>query len=292
MKINADTKIMGIMGDPIGHSLSPAIHNSAFNKLNLNYSYFAFHVPKKDLKCALEGIIGLGIKGLNLTIPHKVEALKYVKNIDREARLIGAINTVLVNKGKLFGYNTDGRGLISSLKNDCNFNPAGKIVLILGSGGAARAIATSLAFYGAKEIIVANRISDYDLAKKLVSNVRKKLGKNIKCLLLDEDILIKKASHADIMINATSVGLHAGESLPLSAKYFNRASSLRLVYDIIYNHSKTKLLELAGSQGINIHNGLGMLLHQGALSFEIWTGKKAPIGVMRKALIHAIGKRG
>lgn len=292
IKITGNTQIVGLFGDPVKHTLSPSMHNAAFRHLGIDYAYLPFHVREQDLGAALKGIADMGLKGVNLTIPHKVNALKYVKSLCGEADVIGAINTVAVRNKKLFGYNTDGKGFISSLKDDCCFDPKKKNVLILGAGGAARAIAVQLAFYGAEKITIANRVLDFHLARRLAGDIRRKPGVKVKCVLLDEETLIKNARTVQLLVNATSVGLHPGDRLPLTSRFFDNAQSLGMVYDLIYNPPRTKLLRLAGSYGLKTSNGLGMLLYQGALAFEIWTGKKAPIHIMRKALTDAIKNRG
>jgi len=287
MDISGRTRIVGIFGDPVEHSLSPSMHNAAFRSLGLDYAYVPFHVSRSGLGIALKGLFALDIKGVNLTIPHKVDALKYLSWRDREVKLIGAVNTVKVNAGGLFGYNTDGKGFILSLKKDCNFNPRKKNVLILGAGGAARAVVIKLASCGAGEITVTSPIKQE--LKQLAGDVKKRLGINIRTFLLGRSVPVAEAVRIHLLVNTTPVGMHADDPVLLPCEFFKKAGSLQLVYDVIYSPAKTRLLRTAASCGIQTSNGLGMLLYQGALAFEIWTGRQAPVDIMRKALLKTLG---
>lgn len=286
--IDGNTKIVGVFGNPVKHTLSPFMHNAAFRYLKLNYIYLPFRVEKLSLGDALRGIVSLNIRGVNLTIPHKMEAMKYLDEIDGEAKLIGAVNTIKVEDEKLTGYNTDGRGIFKSLLEDCGFNPKGKDILIIGAGGAARAVAIHLAHRVGKsgKIIIANRTTQK--AKNIVRDIRRHTDCNAVDIPLEESVLIDEASDIHLLINATSIGMKPGDSRIVKEKFFERASNLQLVYDLIYNLSKTQLLKDAEKYHIRVSNGLGMLLYQGALSFEIWTGRKAPVDVMRRALEKAV----
>jgi len=289
MWIGGGTKIVGIFGDPVKHSLSPSMHNAAFRALGLDYVYVPFHVKKSSLGLALKGLIAMNIRGVNLTIPHKVEALKYLDYLDKEANMSGAVNTVEVKDGRLLGYNTDGKGFIHSLKRDCGFNPKNKNVLILGAGGASRAVIVQLILSGAREIVVASPVQEE--LKKIAQDIRGSMKVSIKTLLLDRSVPLDEIKNIHLLINATPVGMHPQDPLLLPAVFFKKTHSLQMVYDLIYSPMKTKLLRTAELYRINTSNGLGMLLYQGAFSFEIWTKRKAPVEVMRKTLISALRNR-
>lgn len=282
MLINGFTKIVGLFGDPIGHTLSPLMHNAAFRDLEINCVYLPFHVKKEELRHALKSLDLLGITGVNLTIPHKVGALKYVDKLDKQAELIGAVNTIKLDSGKIKGYNTDGLGFIEALKKECKFDPRQKTILVLGAGGAARAVCISLAINKAKKIIISNRT--YDKAKKLVQYLDKKLKYRAICISLDKKKLENIASDIDLVVNCTSVGLIDPGTRILKKSFFKKALKLKLVYDLICSKKQTNLLKDAGQFGIKASNGIGMLVYQGALSFEIWTGRKPKLEIMKRAL--------
>ena len=282
MLINGATKIVGLFGDPVEHTLSPSMHNAAFDYLKLNYSYLPFNVKIKELKKALQALRALGIVGVNLTIPHKIEAIKYVDELDKQYRLIGAVNTVKCCNGKLKGYNTDGLGFLQAVKNDCDFNVENKIVLVLGAGGSAKAVAVSLAMNKVKKIIIANRT--YSRARNLALYIRKKLNCNSVAMPLNGKALLGLAANIDLLVNCTSVGLGKKNISVVKKDFFKKALNLKLVYDIVYSDKQTNLIIDAKRSGIKAFNGMGMLLYQGAISFEIWTGIKPPLGIMRKAL--------
>jgi shikimate dehydrogenase len=282
MHINGSTTIVGIFGAPIKHTASPAMHNAAFAALDMNWVYLAFHVDPQQLRSALVGASDMGLVGINLTVPHKVLALDCVDDIDAEARNLGAVNTISLEKGKLRGFNTDGYGFLKAIKEDFNLSVKGKRVLVLGAGGAGRGIAVKCALDGAAKVIVANRT----LARiePIAREIRGTKSEFLALTLTAEEI--RKVIHeVDLVVNATSVGLEEHDSLGLGADLF----SPRLhVYDTIYRPAETELLRIAESAGAKVANGLSMLLHQGAKSFEIWTKRKAPLAVMRRALRAAV----
>ena len=282
MHIDGSTTIVGIFGAPIKHTASPAMHNAAFAALDMNWVYLAFHVEAANLRTALQGAMHMGLVGVNLTIPHKILALDWIDEIDPEARKLGAVNTVSMEKGKLRGFNTDGSGFLKAIKEDFNLSIKGKRVLVLGAGGAGHGIAVKCALDGAAKVIVANRtLARIEaIAREIGGTKAEFLGLK----LAAEDI--RKVIHeVDLVVNATSVGLEEGDSLGLGAELF----SPRLhVYDTIYRPAETELLRVAERAGAKVANGLSMLLHQGAKAFEIWTKRKAPLAVMRRALRAAV----
>ena len=283
MNIDGSTTIVGVFGAPIAHTASPAMHNAAFDALKMNWRYLAFHVEPQNLRTALQGARDMGIVGINLTVPHKILALDCIDEVDPEARKLGATNTIVMDKGKIWGTNTDGPGFVKAIKEDFNFTLKGKRVLILGAGGAGRAIAVTCALEGATKILVANRT----LAK--IEPITREIHPTKSEFLpieLTAGELDKIIHDVDLVVNATSVGLKEGDSLGLPARLF---SPQLHVYDMIYRPAETELLRVAASAGAKVANGLSMLLHQGAKAFEIWTKRKAPLAVMRRALRTAIG---
>ncbi|HUI05796.1 MAG TPA: shikimate dehydrogenase [Verrucomicrobiae bacterium] len=282
MNINGSTTIVGVFGAPIAHTASPALHNAAFDALKMNWKYLAFLVEPQNLCTALQGARDMGIVGINLTVPHKILALDCLDAVDAEARRLGAVNTVSIEKRRLRGFNTDGYGFVKAVKEDFNLSIRGKRVLVLGAGGAGRAIAVKCALEGAAKVIVANRT----LARIEPVAREIRLAKvEFQPLPLEAGEIAKVMRDVDLVVNATSVGLKEEESLGLGLELF----SPRLhVYDAIYRPAQTELLRVAESAGAKVANGLGMLLHQGARAFEIWTKRKAPLAVMRRALRAAI----
>lgn len=282
MKITGKTKIVGIFGYPIEHTFSPLMHNAAFSTLGLDYCYIPFEVRPKDLKSAVEGIRTLNIRGVNITVPHKEAVIKYLDELSEEAKLIGAVNTIENRDGKLIGHNTDGRGFIKSLWEDAKTKAKGKKVSILGAGGAGKGVAVSCALEGASEIIIANRT--IMKAEELVRYLDRHFKKTqFSAIPLVKQQLSNVIAESDILINATSLGLKGKGMLPISYKELHKDL---VVYDLIYNPLITPLLKIARRAGVKkVVNGIGMLIHQGAFAFEIWTGKKPPVDVMKKAIL-------
>lgn len=283
LEITGKTKLCCLIGDPVEHSLSPIMHNAAFKALNLNYVYVAFNVNKNRLKDAIKGIKALGIHGINVTTPHKMAIVKFLDKLDESAIETKAVNTILNTESKLIGYNTDGIGAINALKNNGILLKNKKVVL-LGAGGAARAIAFSLIKNGCELTILNRTLSK---AKKLVKELKKKFkSSKISYYKLSNENLKKELSNANILINATSVGMRPKENESPVKKEFLKPDLC--VFDIVYNPLETKLLKDAKSIGAKVINGLEMLLYQGAISFKIWTGEDAPIDVMKNAIISRI----
>lgn len=275
MMITGKTKIVGLFGYPVEHTLSPYMHNAAFEALGLDYCYLPFTVSPKDLELAVKTLKALNMRGVNVTIPHKEGIIPYLDELDKEAGLMEAVNTILHEEGKLIGYNTDGRGFIISLKEEGNINPKGKRAMIIGAGGAARAIAFSLALEDVEKIFITDIIDKK--ARALSSEVTIKTSKEA---LYIKD-LKEGIDEVDILINATTLGMKKGDPLPISPKLI---SQRLLVYDIVYNPPLTPFLREAKAKGAKTLGGIGMLLYQGALSFKIWTGQEPPIDVMKKAI--------
>ena len=279
MEIKGSTNVVGLIGHPVEHSFSPPMHNAAFNKLNMDYVYTAFDVNPNDLKTAIMGAEALNIKGFNVTIPHKIEVMKYLNEIDEVAKLIGAVNTI--DFKSLKGYNTDGIGAIKAIGEVTNVK--NKNVVIAGAGGASRAISFYLAKYGVDQLTILNR--NVEKAQKLAEDV---LNSGLIDNVESDSINNMNLSDADILINTTPVGMHPNvDDVPI-AQAGDMHDDL-VVFDAVYNPNETGLLKQAIEAGAKPVYGIKMLLYQGAESFEIWTGKKAPIDVMQEALIKYLG---
>lgn len=277
--INSEIELIGLIGNPVKHSKSPLMHNSMFDKLHLKYQYLAFNVCRNDLEKAINGIKALNMKGANITIPHKVDVMKYLDEISDEAIQIGAVNTIVNRDGKLVGYNTDGEGYIRSLVEETNIDLEGKNVMILGAGGAARAIGYTLSKLNIDSIIITNR--SIEKAK----NLKGILERYISTKTVEIDDINKYIDNVDIIINTTSIGLYPNVDQSLIDKEWIKPN--HLVSDIIYNPLVTKLLADASEKGARTHNGLGMFVYQGAIAFEKWTGIFPDIEFMRNTVIDS-----
>ena len=281
MNRDSTPKIYGVLGYPAKHSLSPAMHNAAFRALKINAEYRIFEKKPEELGDFLKFLSQQNIHGLNITVPYKEKAIPFLDTISSEARLIGAVNTVKVSDNKLEGFNTDGEGFLRHLQEDLGFNPKGKNIAIIGAGGASRAVSVYLSKTEPDIIVIydidkAKALSLFGYLKENFNNIEFKLASSIEELNIQD---------CGLLINATPVGMKETDPCLVDKKFIHRGL---LVYDLIYNPKETKLLKTAKEKGARTSNGLGMLLYQGMLSFEIWTGKKAPKEVMEKALREAL----
>jgi shikimate dehydrogenase len=272
IQISGRTKITGIFGHPVEHTLSPAMHNAAFKALGLNYCYVPFLVHPDYLEDAIKAIRALNLCGVNVTVPHKEKVMPLLDEINEEASFIGAVNTIVNSEGRLIGYNTDGRGFMQSLL-ESGISVEGKNVLIIGAGGASKAISYYLS-QKTKTLYLYNRSKNR--AEKLVQDL-KKIRSNVSLI---EDISSIERYH--IIINATPLGLKKEDPLPFDTSLLRAEQT---VCDLIYK--KTRLLEEASKKGCVTLDGLGMLLWQGLFAFELWTGKKPQVEVMRNALMKS-----
>lgn len=284
MIISGKTRIYGVIGDPIEHTLSPIIQNAAFKALDLDYVFLAFKVSPNQVDKAIAGMRALEIVGLNVTMPHKEAVIKNLDQIDENAKFLNAVNTIHNKDGQLIGYNTDGVGVIKALKENGS-NPKGKKILLLGAGGSARAIAYALAKQ-TDELIILNRT--VSVAKKIVNLLNKTLNKKILADSLTTQKIREHIQQSDILINATSVGMKPNSNQSLIPKQLIKPKMT--IMDIVYNPVETKLAREAKSAGAKVVSGTEMLIYQGAASFEIWTGKTAPVEVMRKAALERLSK--
>jgi shikimate dehydrogenase len=283
MSISGKTKVCGIIGDPIEHTMSPVMHNAAFQKLDLDFVYLPFRVKKEELSRAVDGVRALNIKGLNVTIPHKVAIIPFLDKLDPLAEKIGAINTIVNDEGVLTGYNTDATGFLQALLEQ-GVEPEGKTTVILGAGGASRGISFILAERGA-HLVILNRKSGR--VEELAQRITRVFKKEVTALPLNEENLAKVLARADILVNTTSVGMNPDiDETPVRARLLE---SGMIVFDIVYNPVQTRLLKEAEAAGAKTINGLEMLVWQGAMAFEKWTGQKAPLDLMKKEAIKALG---
>lgn len=279
-----DLKIYGIFGYPLGHSVSPAIQNCALDDYGLKSIYFAFECPPARFRYLMRHLKSLVLDGFNVTVPYKEEVIGYLNRLSPEAKILGAVNTVK-KQGKIWiGYNTDLYGFLKSLR-ETGFHAKNRCAVILGAGGSARAVVYGLAKSGVRKIAIFNRT--IGRAKHVVSQFKKKFPKvNWAIYPIDQRKLKEVLSNSDLLVNTTKVGLKPSDPLLVSRSVFPNQKIL--VYDLIYKPKQTKLLKLASSLGHKTMNGEAMLLHQGARAFELWTGKRAPIRDMKKALDHAL----
>lgn len=271
-EINGKTKIIGIIGKNIENSLSPLIHNQIILKHSLNFCYLPFQVAETDLCKVIQGIKALNIRGVNITFPYKEKAIKFLDEVEESARRIGAVNTIVNNKGALTGYNTDVIGFKKSLQEDGKFVIKEKKAVILGAGGAARAVVYALLEEGIKEICIFNRT--LEKAKKIKQDLSSFFPKSrISVFPLEEEDLKDKIEKAHLLVNTTSIGMAPRvDNTPLPDEKLFHPNLL--VYDLIYHPAKTLFLKQAERAGAKIINGLPMLVYQGMESFYLWTGFK------------------
>ncbi|OGO24144.1 MAG: shikimate dehydrogenase [Chloroflexi bacterium RBG_16_51_9] len=273
--ISGKTRICGLIGDPVEHTMSPAMHNAAFKKLGLDYVYIVFRVKGTELDEAIAGMRALNMRGMNVTIPHKVAVMKLLDKLDPMAEKIGAVNTIVNDDGKLTGYNTDATGFLQPLLEK-GIEPNGKSIVLVGAGGASRGISFVLAEGGAN-LVILNR--NLEKAEHLARQVLKNTGKTVTVAELSAANLKKAIDKTDILVNATSVGMSPNsEETPVPARLLRRGL---VVYDIVYNPVKTRLLREAEAAGAETISGIDMLVWQGALAFEKWTTLKAPVKLMK-----------
>lgn len=282
--ITGKTRVCGVIGDPIEHTMSPAMHNAAFEEMGMDYRYVPFRVRKEELGKAIDGMRALNLRGLNVTIPHKVAIIPFLDKLDIMAERVDAVNTVVNDDGVLTGYNTDATGFLQALL-ERGVEPEGKRVVILGAGGASRAISFILAEKGANMVIL-NRRLELDWAEELARRISRTFDGEVRALELSEKNLSLALEGAEVLVNATSVGMSPeAEATPVPARLLKPGLA---VFDIVYNPIQTRLLREAEEAGARTISGIDMLVWQGALSFEKWTGRKAPVDLMKREAIQAL----
>lgn len=273
--VTASTRLTGVIGRPVRHSLSPVIHNAAFAALGLDWISVAFEVDEAGVPEALAGMRGLGLEGLSVTMPDKEAVIAHLDRLSSDAAELGAVNCVQRRGPELVGHNTDGPGFVDSLREDLAWDPHGTRCAVLGAGGAARAVIRALRVAGAAEIVVVGRTRGR-------AEVAAALARDVGRLGTTEDV-----AEVDLVVNATPVGMGNGAgALPLDTDLLG---SRQLVVDLIYQPLETALVAVARARGIRAVNGVGMLVHQAAHQIELWTGAAAPIGEMRSAVDRELG---
>lgn len=281
--MTSKTQLVGLFGHPVSHSQSPLMHNAAFAETGLDFAYVAFDVEPENLADAVAGIRALGLKGVNVTIPHKVAIMSMLDEIDPLASRIGAVNTVVNKDGRLIGYNTDGMGYVRSLVEETGVDLEKQIVTMLGAGGAARAVAFTLAEKGVKEIRIINR------SRERAALLAEHVGQIVPTTVVEQADGKDAIADATLLINTTSIGMfpHVNE-MPVPTDWLHPQL---IASDLIYNPLETRLLSEAKAIGARVHSGVGMFINQGALAFELWTGKSAPGEVMREIVLQQLTKK-
>ena len=275
-----NTKLAILLGNPLGHSVSPPMHNCVFEKLGLDWIYMPVEVSPENLESVFMGLKRMNVGGFNVTIPHKIRIMDFLDDLDPLAATIGAVNTICLKDGKAKGYNTDGEGFILSLEEETGLSCQDKRFFLLGSGGAARAISMTLAYRGAAKIYISNRTAVK--AEALANEINSKIS-NCAAMIPDDFKARKTAlTDCDFLVNCTNLGMHPMEDvMPIDESLIDNHL---VVVDIVYNPLTTKLLREAENKGCKIAHGLGMLIYQGAAAFKIWTGADPLIEEMTKTV--------
>lgn len=285
MIISGRAKVLGVIGHPVGHSLSPVMHNAAIEALGLDYVYVPFDVSPDNLRDAIDGIRALGITGVNVTIPHKEAVIPFLDEIEESAGECGSVNTIANVGGRLIGSNTDGIGFMRSLL-EAGFSPKGSKVVVLGAGGAGRAVTFALAKAGANVSVL---LASGQRIERLVRDVRCAVGIDSVIGEPDRDRLAEHLKDADLLVNSTPVGMHPNDDqMPVLPETLRQGM---FVYDLVYNPLKTKLLLAAESAGAKPIGGVKMLVYQGAEAFSKWTGVEPPVSIMEAAVLRRLEER-
>jgi shikimate dehydrogenase len=287
MEVTGKTKLCGLIGDPVEHTMSPAMHNAAYRQMGLDYVYLPFRVKPEGLGKAIAGMRAFNIRGLNVTIPHKVAVIPFLDKLDTLAERIGAVNTIVNDAGVLTGYNTDATGFLRALLEQ-GIEPQGKNALILGAGGASRAVSLILADNGASQLVILNRVEELDWAHELATSINHLYQIDAEAGELNRQNLaaIMERINIDILVNATSVGMTPEiDNTPVDADLLQPGL---VVFDVVYNPLRTRLLRDAEVAGAETISGIEMLAWQGALAFGKWTGQEAPLDLMRSEAIRLL----
>ncbi|MGT2637537.1 shikimate dehydrogenase [Streptococcus ratti] len=282
MQIDGYTRLAAVVATPIKHSISPFIHNYAFDKTGVNGVYVAWDIPESELEATVENVKRYDMFGINISMPYKQAVIPYLDEITEAADLIGAVNTVVNQDGRLLGYNTDGLGFFRSLSVFADFDVKGKVMTILGGGGAATALIAQAAINGAAKINIFNQTEFLQETKEKAQRISSKTGVPLDVFPVEDvDLIQEKVLESDLFVNATSVGMD-GESMIIDEN-FEFPENI-MVADVIYQPFETPFLKLVRSRGLKAVNGLGMLLFQAAEAFELWAGKEMPSQEIWQAL--------
>ncbi len=285
--ISARTKVCAVIGDPVEHSLSPQLHNAAFQARGLDFVYVACHVARGDAARAVAGVRALGLRGVSVTIPHKLDVIAHLDAIDETARLMGSVNTIVSERGVLTGYSTDGQGALRALAAE-GVDPAGRRVLVLGSGGAARAIAFTLVGLSPRPRVRILGVEPGELAQ-LARDLREKAGAMLDADALTSESLAAAMREAEIVVHATPIGMTPKTEASLVPAAL--ISARHAVFDVVYTPLTTRLLADAKAAGATVVPGIGMFVGQAAVQFELWTGVAAPVDVMTATVASALQGR-
>jgi shikimate dehydrogenase len=280
MDIDGRTRLVGIVGHPLAHSVSPAMHNAAFAHLGLNWVYVPVHIAPSDFHATVEYMCRLGFVGFNVTMPYKEDVLIHLDEVASYAQIAGAVNTVQCVDGRLIGYNTDGRGFVAALEKDVGLDPKGEKAVVLGAGGVACAIVLSLALAGAKSIVIVNRTPER--AERLAERVGQRFGACEISVVSPFEDLAGAVKGAKLLVNATPVGMNGQPGTPIDPKLISKDM---VVLDTIYDPEQSELLAGARAAGAKAFNGLSMLVYQAASALEIWTELQAPVELMHAAAL-------
>jgi shikimate dehydrogenase len=283
MAVNYKYELVGVLGYPVAENPTCVMQEAGFAALGLQWRYLTMEVKPKALPDAMRGVRALGMRGINLTIPHKVAVMALLDDIAPDAKMIGAVNTVRREGDRLIGENTDGKGFLRGLR-ESGIDPRGKRIVVLGAGGAARAITVELALAGAAELIVINR--SIDRGQALVADLKSRTGANAQFKPWSATVAI--GPETDVLVNATSIGLYPDIDATPDVDLKSARTDL-LVCDVIPNPPETRLVQAARAQGLQTLTGLSMLVYQGTIGFEMWTGQPAPEAAMKRALEQAFG---
>lgn len=276
--LTTKTKLFILLGNPLGHTVSPPMHNLAFEKLSMDCCYFPVEVSSNDLGTVFKGLSKMNVGGLNVTIPHKINIMEFLDELDPVAATIGAVNTIRITNGKSKGFNTDGEGFIQSLEEESGTTVTGKRFFIIGCGGAARAISMTLAFRGAEKIYLSNRTAEK--AELLAAEINNKIRSCTEVVENDQPHQKKALDQCHVLINCTSIGMHPNmDIMPIDGALLRKEL---IVADIVYNPRETKLLQMAKAKGCPIVPGIGMLVYQGVEAFKLWTKVQPPVKEMRE----------
>lgn len=284
MPANYQAEVVGVFGQPVAENPTGVMQEAGFAAAGLNWRYLNFEVPPERLGAAMDAIDALGMRGINLTIPHKVAVIEHLDELAPEARAIGAVNTVRVEGSKKIGENTDGKGFLRGVRNDAGMDPSGKRVVLLGAGGAARAVGTELVLAGISDLLVVNR--SQGRGSTMVADLKAATGGPVRFEQWSGTFTVQ--ADCDLLVNATSIGLYpdvnAAPDVDLSS-----ARPEMLVADAVFNPPETRLLAAARERGLPTLDGLSMLVYQGVIAFEMWTGQSPDEAAMKNALREALG---